>query len=677
MDLQTISNHIDVVKGYPKPNVNFRDISPLLMNPEVNAFTISKLYEIIKSYDYDAFAALDARGFLLINLAAMANKPFIMIRKGGKLPNSTSIKYGTEYSQDEICISNNFPSGKKIILLDDLFVTGGTFSAAIELVERVGSSVVACLTIASLVGCTVNPKMKNYPNLSLLKYHIDSTSKELDPILNIVTKRNVINFIPFEDESDKIVVFSHPSMESIAEGIISNNPYSYRRGGIKWDKFPDGTPNITFENRKYLENRNVIYIMNFLEGDLFEQISMMKVLPRQGILSLDVYIPYFHVGTMERVDEFGPNELATADTLSSMLASGISHTKTGPIKLHIYDLHTLQNRFYFGDNIHLEPEHGLDLLLGKLKKDDLIIFPDDGAAKRFGKFFKNFTTLTCSKRRDGNLRYVTVEGFENLPKKVKIEHAIIIDDLVQSGGTLDECRKALKLKGVSKVSAFVTHVIFPNNSHLKFIGQKDGFHKFYFTNSNPHAASKLNCEPFHMLKLENNIVENSCNIRPAKIYVASTSQLKLEAVWKSFNSTNPNIKVYGIDVGSDVSEQPVDEETMTGCENRMKNLKNYLETNSIEWDYLVSIENGIFMGTRSYDKAKIMISNKTSNLIETSQGVLIPDEYIIKFKETGSMIGTLLKQDYGYDSKSWHHNFEPFITRSQLITDTINKIISN
>lgn len=694
MNLQTISDSIEITTDYPKQGIVFRDISSLMMNPKVDSYAIDRMIDLIKDIEFDYFAGLDARGFLFKTIADRMKKGFIMIRKGDKLPNSTSISYGTEYSQDKLCISNNFPKNKKIILLDDVLVTGGTFFAAIELIEKVQSNVVCCLSLVELVGSKRVRDFSKYNFLSLLKYDINSKSQVLDKKLNSIKKISEIVYRPLvPNENSEFVVFSHPSMDSVADNLIKKSS-KYRRGGIRWDKFSDGTPNITFENEKYLKDKKIIFFMSLYDGDILEQISIMKILPRQDILSLDVYLPFFHVGTMERVNEFGPNQLATADTLSSILSSGMPQTHSGPIKLHIYDLHTLQNRFYFGNDVCVIMETGINLLKKEISKDTVIVFPDDGASKRFGGFFKDYITITCSKKRDGDKRKVVIDDI--LPLKNKKEKAIIIDDLVQSGGTLEECRKTLLNEGFTHISAYVTHTIFNGGDIREF-----KFDKFYHTNSNPTISNKLKYEPFHLLNIEDdidaNISEDNEDVKI--IYVASQSEIKLNAVYNCFK----NSKIYGVNVDSCVSEQPIGDKTHLGAKARLENLKKYVGNK--KYDYLISMENGIFMDEdKSFDMCIILVRNENFLLYYSDQdekfhtkdyfkeqdvskmktmqydeciesdSVLFPKEYFEESQNTGITVGKLMNRDYGYDENSWHHHYNLY-TREKLITNAISSCI--
>jgi len=125
-----------------------------------------------------------------------------------------------------------------------------------------------------------------------------------------------------------------------------------------------------------------------------------------------------------------------------------------------------------------------------------IAFPDDGAHKRFKAKFEGFPMIICNKVRDGDKRIVQIKEGD-----VDKRHVIIIDDLVQSGGTLLECAKPLKEQGACKVSCFVTHGVFPNASFKKFVGN-DLIHKFWITDSIPTTAELVaGQEPFEVLSL--------------------------------------------------------------------------------------------------------------------------------------------------------------------------------
>ncbi len=147
----------------------------------------------------------------------------------------------------------------------------------------------------------------------------------------------------------------------------------------------------------------------------------------------------------------------------------------------------------------------IPLFIDALKRDHkgekiVIAFPDDGAAKRFGKLFKTFPLITCLKIREGDKRVVTVKEGADL---IKGSHIFIIDDLVKTGGTLIETKNKLYELGAEGVSAYVTHAVFPLDSWKRFLEPKPNqFKTFYTTDSCPetmvHVQGK---EPFRILKL--------------------------------------------------------------------------------------------------------------------------------------------------------------------------------
>jgi phosphoribosylpyrophosphate synthetase len=203
---------------------------------------------------------------------------------------------------------------------------------------------------------------------------------------------------------------------------------------------------------------------------------------------------------MERVEKEG--EIATASTLARML-SAAPISKSGPLQIVIYDIHALQERFYFDNTVIPRLESAIPLLKDRLQhlENLTIVFPDQGAWKRFGGYFEGFPMVVCHKVRDGEKRKVQIK--EGNPRGC---HTLIIDDLVMSGGTLMECRQALVKAGASAVSAYVTHGVFPDESWRKFIDA--GFAHFWMTDSCPVTAGRLKGEPpFKVLCLANALVE--------------------------------------------------------------------------------------------------------------------------------------------------------------------------
>lgn len=311
--------------------------------------------------------------------------------------------------------------------------------------------------------------------------------------------------VGLEGRTRRWLVFFHESMKPTADKLQDLMGLNIQLSEFKWDHFPDGFPNLQI-NSKDAQNLEHFYGTCFLcsfhtPAVIFEQLSLLYALPRLRARNFRIILPWFPTGTMERVETIG--QIATAASLARML-SAIPAGPGGPATLVIYDIHALQEQFYFADNILVELKSAIWLLkqkLDEMKKENpgeeiAIAFPDDGAHKRFYSKFEGYEMVICNKIRQGDQRIVKVKEGDPSGK-----HCVIVDDLVQSGGTLLQCAKPMKEMGAIKVSCFCTHGVFPNKSYQKFIGNAD-IHKFWVTDSVPSTVAELEGKaPFEVLSL--------------------------------------------------------------------------------------------------------------------------------------------------------------------------------
>ncbi|RMH93560.1 adenine phosphoribosyltransferase [Lysobacter pythonis] len=136
---QTIEN----IPDFPIPGIQFRDISPILLDPELYQAVIAELVSLSKG-KVDAVCGIESRGYLFgVAIAVALEVPFILIRKKGKLPPPTiSEKYALEYGSAEIeTREGQLKKGQRVLIHDDLLATGGTAEAAARLVEKQGATV--------------------------------------------------------------------------------------------------------------------------------------------------------------------------------------------------------------------------------------------------------------------------------------------------------------------------------------------------------------------------------------------------------------------------------------------------------------------------------------------------------------------------------------------------------
>uniref|UniRef100_A0A0V0HWQ7 ribose-phosphate diphosphokinase n=1 Tax=Solanum chacoense TaxID=4108 RepID=A0A0V0HWQ7_SOLCH len=298
-------------------------------------------------------------------------------------------------------------------------------------------------------------------------------------------------------------------MEDVARKIASESDYIILHS-INWRSFADGFPNLFINNAHDIRGQHVAFLASFSSpAVIFEQLSVIFALPRLFVASFTLVLPFFPTGTFERMEEEG--DVATAFTMARII-SNIPISRGGPTSLVIYDIHALQERFYFGDHVLPLFETGIPLLKQRLQQlpdseKIVIAFPDDGAWKRFHKQLVHYPTVICTKVREGDKRIVRLK--EGNPAGC---HVVIVDDLVQSGGTLIECQKVLAAHGASKVSAYVTHGIFPNQSWERFLHKNDGSEKaftyFWTTDSCPHTVKAVaNNAPFEVISLAGSIAD--------------------------------------------------------------------------------------------------------------------------------------------------------------------------
>lgn len=169
MDLK---DHIRQIPDFPKPGINFFDISTLIGHPEAWKHTIDRMADDLKDYRPSHIAGIDARGFLVAApLAITLNCGLVMIRKPGKLPGETeSHAYELEYGTDTIEIQKDaVGAGDTVVLVDDLLATGGTLAAAVALLKGSGANVAASACLIELTFLAGRAKI-DIPCHTLLTY---------------------------------------------------------------------------------------------------------------------------------------------------------------------------------------------------------------------------------------------------------------------------------------------------------------------------------------------------------------------------------------------------------------------------------------------------------------------------------------------------------------------------
>jgi adenine phosphoribosyltransferase len=172
---QKIDTAIREVSDFPKPGINFKDITTLLLDPVISNEIIDAFIERLKGKKIDAIVGVESRGFLFGFLLANKMKiPFIPIRKVGKLPGETlKYKYDLEYGSAEVEVhKSDIKKGWNIVVHDDLLASGGTACAASELIQKLGANVAAFTFVISLDYLNGSEKLEKYSKeiISLKRY---------------------------------------------------------------------------------------------------------------------------------------------------------------------------------------------------------------------------------------------------------------------------------------------------------------------------------------------------------------------------------------------------------------------------------------------------------------------------------------------------------------------------
>ncbi|MHC4519094.1 MAG: adenine phosphoribosyltransferase [Planctomycetota bacterium] len=168
-----LSRFIRDIPDWPKAGILFRDITPLLDDPQALRAAVDAMCAPYKGTGVAHVAAVEARGFIFgTAVAARLNAGFVPIRKKGKLPFETeSVTYDLEYGTDTIEIHRDgVPAGAKVLLVDDLLATGGTMKAAWELVEKVGGDVLGITCLIELTDLRGRERLSSYDIHTVISY---------------------------------------------------------------------------------------------------------------------------------------------------------------------------------------------------------------------------------------------------------------------------------------------------------------------------------------------------------------------------------------------------------------------------------------------------------------------------------------------------------------------------
>ena len=171
--MKKLEEYVRSIPDFPEEGIIFRDVTSVLQDADGLRLAIDSMQELLKDVDFDVVVGAESRGFVFgTPIAYNLNKPFVLVRKKGKLPCETvSKEYDLEYGSAVIEMhKDSIKPGQKVVLVDDLIATGGTIQAAAQLVEELGGEVVKIIFLMELAGLKGREKLSKYDVASVIRY---------------------------------------------------------------------------------------------------------------------------------------------------------------------------------------------------------------------------------------------------------------------------------------------------------------------------------------------------------------------------------------------------------------------------------------------------------------------------------------------------------------------------
>ena len=171
--MKKLEEYVRSIPDFPEKGIIFRDVTSVLQDADGLHLAIDSMQELLKDVDFDVVVGAESRGFVFgTPIAYNLHKPFVLVRKKGKLPCETiSKEYDLEYGSAVIEMhKDSIKPGQKVVLVDDLIATGGTIQAAAELVESLGGEVVKIIFLMELAGLKGRETLAKYDVASVICY---------------------------------------------------------------------------------------------------------------------------------------------------------------------------------------------------------------------------------------------------------------------------------------------------------------------------------------------------------------------------------------------------------------------------------------------------------------------------------------------------------------------------
>ncbi len=171
--MKKIEVYVRSIPDFPEPGIIFRDVTSILQDADGFALAVDSMQALLDGLEVDVIAGAESRGFIFgAPIAYNLHKPFVLIRKKGKLPCETiESSYELEYGSATIEMhKDSITPGQRVVLVDDLIATGGTIEATARMVEELGGKVVKIISLMELAGLNGRERLKDYDVASVICY---------------------------------------------------------------------------------------------------------------------------------------------------------------------------------------------------------------------------------------------------------------------------------------------------------------------------------------------------------------------------------------------------------------------------------------------------------------------------------------------------------------------------
>ena len=171
--MKKLEEYVRSIPDFPEPGIIFRDVTSILQDADGLQLAIDSIQDLVKDVDADVIVGTESRGFIVgVPVAYNLHKPFVPVRKKGKLPCETiSQEYDLEYGSAVVEMhKDSIKPGQRVVLIDDLIATGGTIEAAVKMIEALGGKVVKIVFLMELAGLNGRERLKDYDVSSVICY---------------------------------------------------------------------------------------------------------------------------------------------------------------------------------------------------------------------------------------------------------------------------------------------------------------------------------------------------------------------------------------------------------------------------------------------------------------------------------------------------------------------------